>query len=88
MPPAYLPARPLETTEVIDALDAIRSAGERDRLDDGSLGYGRAVEDVMERVDRAARDTLKGHTLKALGVETADESGTTMRNNRDRRADS
>ena len=42
----------------------------------------------MERVDRAARDTLKGHTLKALGVETADESGTTMRNNRDRRADS
>jgi membrane protein len=67
-PPSYLPARPLETTEVKDVLDAIRGADEQAHLNLQRLPAEPAVEQLLDRLDRTTAEVLGGHTLKELAL--------------------
>lgn len=67
-PPAYLPGRPLETTPVIEALDAVRTSGERNRLALDHLPHHAAVSDLARQIDEAVAGVLRGRTLKDLAL--------------------
>ena len=67
-PPAYLPARPLDATEVVEVLRAVR----QDRRDSffvkGGLPGEGAVGDLVQEVEEAMATTLRGQTLKELAL--------------------
>ena len=67
-PPAFLPARPLDTTRVIDVLRAVRAAGESDYLNPGKLPSERAVDTIMTEIEIASEDVLSSTTLKDLAL--------------------
>jgi DNA-binding IscR family transcriptional regulator len=65
-PPSYLPARPMERTEVKRVLDAVRAAEESSYLNFARLPSERGVEELVEHLDRAAQQALHGRTLRDL----------------------
>ena len=74
-PPSYLPARPLETTEVKDVLDAVRAAEEQAHLNLQRLPAEPAVEQLLERLERITAEVLGGHTLKELSLSGNPDGG-------------
>jgi len=74
-PPAYLPARPLDATEVIEVLRAVRQ-DQRDSLfvNRGISGEG-GVEGLVNEVEEAMATTLRGQTLKELALAMPEPSG-------------
>jgi membrane protein len=74
-PPSYLPARPLDATEVIEVLRAVRQ-DQRDSLlvNAGLPGEG-AVENLVQKVEEAIATTLRGQTLKELALALPSPSG-------------
>ncbi len=67
-PPAYLPGKPPETTPVIEALDAVRTSGERNRLALDRLPHHATVSDLARQIDEAVAGVLRGRTLKDLAL--------------------
>ena len=67
-PPAYRPARPLETTGVKEALDAVRAADESTHLDIERLPAEAAVDALIGDLERGVAGVLEGMTLKDLAV--------------------
>ena len=74
-PPAYLPARPLETTAVKEALDAVRAADESTHLDIGQLPAEAAVDALIGDLERGLAGVLEGMTLKDLAVSAVPDGG-------------
>ena len=67
-PPSYLPGRPLDTTEIKDALDAVRVAHEKSNLNVERLPSELAVEQLVNHLDQAVAEALQGRTLKDLAL--------------------
>ncbi len=67
-PPSYLPARPLETTEIKDVLDAVRAAHEVSHLNVQRLPAELVVEQLVDHLDQALAEALQGRTLKELAL--------------------
>lgn len=65
-PATYLPARPMERTEVKRVLDAVRGAEESSYLNLARLPSERGVEELIEHLDRATQQALHGRTLRDL----------------------
>jgi membrane protein len=65
-PPAYLPARPPETTEVAAILAAVRAADEDAILSPDKLPPDAAVDGLVGDLDRTVAARLKGRTVKDL----------------------
>lgn len=63
-PPAFIPSRPPETTEVKDILDVVRSADEKDHIGVDGVPHEPAVEQLLKRLDKAAGEALEGYTIK------------------------
>jgi len=74
-PPAYLPARPLDATEVIEVLRAVRQDQRDPLLVNGGIPGEGAVEDLVQEVDEAMAATLRGQTLKELALAMPAPSG-------------
>ena len=74
-PPAYLPARPFETTGVKEALDAVRAADESTHLDVGRLPAEPAVEALVRDLERGLAGVLEGMTLKDLALSAEPAGG-------------
>lgn len=74
-PPAYLPARPLETTGVKEALDAVRAADESTHLDIEQLPAEAAVDALVGDLERGLAGVLEGITLKDLAVSAEPAGG-------------
>lgn len=74
-PPAYLPARPLETTGVKEALDAVRAADESTHLDIEQLPAEAAVDALVGDLERGVAGVLEGMTLKDLAVSAEPAGG-------------
>ena len=71
-PPAYLPARDIETITVHDVYEAVRgtrSGAGRQRI--AAIGE---VEDVVKAIDRAIGTALNGRTLRAM-VRSRNDGG-------------
>lgn len=73
-PPAFLPARPLETTKITDVLDAVRMANESSYLSPEKLPREHAVEVLLEDIDAARTAALGGKTLKDLALSGTEPS--------------
>ena len=67
-PPTYLPARPLDTTELKDVLDAVRGANEIVDLKPQSESAALAVDQLVDHLDQAMTRALQGSTLKDLAL--------------------
>jgi membrane protein len=67
-PPAYLPARPLETTELKDVLDVIRQTPKETHLALQSLAPELAIEKLVGHLDQAISEAFQGRTLKDLAL--------------------
>jgi len=67
-PPGYLPARPLETTQLKDVLTAVRAADEEPYLTPDHLPTQPAVEGLVNHIERALDQALHGQTLKDLAL--------------------
>jgi membrane protein len=67
-PPKYLPARPLETTELKDVLNAIRAAPKETHLALQKLPAERAIERLVDHLDQALSEAFQGSTLKDLAL--------------------
>lgn len=65
-PPRILPARPLETTPVLDLLGVIRMAEEHHHLGAAQLPGHTQVDRLVARMDEAVLASLYGLTLKDL----------------------
>ncbi len=65
-PPRILPARPLETTPVLDLLNVIRMAEEHHHLGAAQLPGHTQVDRLVARMDEAVLTSLHGLTLKDL----------------------
>jgi membrane protein len=65
-PAAFLPARAVDTTQVGELLDAVRSAEEQSHLDYEGLRADAGVATVVERLEQATSQALEGITLKDL----------------------
>ena len=68
-PPSYLPARPFETTQLKDVLDAVRSVPEgchRPPIQEASTEL--AVEELVKHIDQAVARALQGQTLRDLAL--------------------
>jgi membrane protein len=70
-PPAYLPARALETTTLKEVLDVVRSANEGITLNLESSAAGVEVDRLIIELERAVEQTLGGRTLKDLALAEA-----------------
>lgn len=66
---AYLPGRPLETTQVRAVLDAVRIAGETPGIAYNRLPEGSPVAGVEERLEQARRHALDGYTVKEMALD-------------------
>jgi membrane protein len=71
-PPAYLPARALETIQVRDLLDSVRQAGESRFLQDDRAPSLEPVDAVVEKAKDAVRVALGDLSLRDLILETAE----------------
>lgn len=67
-PPTYLPGRPLDSTEIKDVLDAVRTADEVDDSNFNELPSDLAVDQVINDLDQAMARQLHGRTLKELAL--------------------
>ncbi len=67
-PPGYLPARDLANVSVKDVLDTVRSAGEDRFLSPDRLPAPGEVEDVIQRLDETARQTVGNISVKELAA--------------------
>ena len=67
-PPTYLPARPLDTAELKDVLDAVRGANEIVDLKPQSESAELAVDQLVDHLDQAMAGALQGSTLKDLAL--------------------
>jgi len=67
-PPGYLPARPLETTQLKDVLAAVRAADEEPYLTPDHLPTQPAVEGLVNHIEGALEQALHGQTLKDLAL--------------------
>ncbi len=65
-PPRILPARPLETTPLLDLLNVIRMAEERHHLGAAQLPGHAQVDRLLARMEDALQTSLHGLTLKDL----------------------
>lgn len=70
-PPAYLPARPLESIAVIDVLAAVRERGEREHIAAEVLPREAAVDRVAAMVEEGATRSVQGLTLRDLATDSA-----------------
>lgn len=73
-PPAYLPARPPDTTTVKEIIDAIRLADESPQLNPDQLPTTAATEQVFLEIDGALTQALGGKTLKDLSLGSEDRT--------------
>src|SRR5210317_816189 len=67
-PPTYLPARPLDTAELKDVLDAVRGANEIVDLKPQSESAELAVDQLVDHLDQAMAGAVRGSTLKDLAL--------------------
>ena len=74
-PPAYLPARPLDATEVIEVLQAVRQEQHDSFFLSGRLPREAGVENLLEDLEEAIAATLRGQTLKELALALAPPAG-------------
>lgn len=65
-PPAYVPARALETLRLKDFLDAVREADEGPNLRPAQLAADPPIDEVLTQLERAAEDALGNRTLRDL----------------------
>jgi DNA-binding IscR family transcriptional regulator len=65
-PPAYLPRHDVDTIELAELYEVVRSAGENRLLTIKSLPHQQQVEDAMAAVQRAIQAELGERTLKDL----------------------
>jgi membrane protein len=65
-PSAYLPARPLEVTGVVEVLRAVRGGNDETTAGNESAAEVIAVEDLVHGVEEAISRTLQGQTVKDL----------------------
>jgi membrane protein len=68
-PQVFLPGHSLESIEVREILDAVRTAGETPYLNTERLPFEPAVEQVLGSLDRAWEDALDHRTLRDLVAE-------------------
>jgi membrane protein len=67
-PPTYLPGRPLDTTEVKDVLDAVRTADEVQNFSFNDLPAEMVVDQVVKDLDQAMAKELQGQTIKEFAL--------------------
>ena len=67
-PPSYLPARPLETTELKEVLEAVRGTHEEGSFALQSLSPELAVEQVVVELEEAMGTALQHRTLKDFAL--------------------
>jgi hypothetical protein len=67
-PPAYLPARSLETIELRDLIDSVRRAEESHFLREEGLLAVEPVDDLFGRLRETLSQALSGHTVRDLVV--------------------
>ena len=67
-PSTSLPARPLDTAGLKDVLDAVRGANEMVDLKPQSESAELAVEQLVDHLDQAMAQALRGSTLKDLAL--------------------
>ncbi len=75
-PPEFLPARPLETTDLADVLQAARTVDETSYLNPDRLPREAPVDTILGDIEAATVATLQGRTLKDLalsGVASSDD---------------
>jgi membrane protein len=65
-PPTYLPCRPPETTGLKEVLDAVRTTPQQADSSLGGLRSAPGVEHLLESLDRAVAEALRGRTIKEL----------------------
>ncbi|HKJ09806.1 MAG TPA: YhjD/YihY/BrkB family envelope integrity protein [Gammaproteobacteria bacterium] len=65
-PPAYLPARDIETIGLLELLKAVRRTEENQLLNDERVPKLAPVEEVMATLDGAVGEALDGQTLRSL----------------------
>jgi membrane protein len=66
--PTYLPARPLETTQLKEVLDAVRQAPKKAQIALQSLSPEPAVDKLTDHMDQAIKEAFHQHTLKDLAL--------------------
>ena len=74
-PPAYLPARPLDATNVIEVLRAVRQDRRDASFINGGIPGEGGVEKLIQEVEEAMATTLRGQTLKELALAMPAPSG-------------
>ncbi|MGD8372327.1 MAG: YihY/virulence factor BrkB family protein [Syntrophobacterales bacterium] len=67
-PPEYLPARPLDTTELKEVLDAVRRANEMPEFELRGQSDVLAVDQLIDHLDQSVAEALRGSTLKELAL--------------------
>jgi membrane protein len=67
-PPTYLPGRPLDTTEVKEVLDAVRTANEIHTANFNGIPAEFVVDRVINDVDQAVAKELQGLTIKEFAM--------------------
>ena len=78
-PPGYLPARPPETTPILDIRLAARSADEPHHADPAKLPVAPAIEEVLDVLERATETALEGRTLEDLALASGEASAASAR---------
>lgn len=76
-PPRYLPARPLENIPIKELLDAVRAADDDTHRGAAPFPANPPVDEVMDTIDRALTDALRGKTLKDLAGCSSPDGSTT-----------
>ncbi len=67
-PPTYLPGRPLDTTEIKEVLDAVRTADEPRNSSFNDLPAEFVVDQVINDLDQAMAKELRGLTVKEFAL--------------------
>jgi membrane protein len=67
-PPSYLPGRPLDTTEIKEVLDAVRTADEVQNSSFNDLPAEFVVDQVISDLDQAMAKELRGLTIKEFAL--------------------
>jgi len=75
-PPCYLPARSPETVALKTLLDVVRAADEHGNgsLTPAQLPNESYVDSLIQRMDQALEDSVRGKTLKDLAISSEDLS--------------
>ncbi len=67
-PPTYLPARPLETTQLKEVLHAVRQAPKEAHIALQSLSTEHVVDQLTDHIDQAITEAFHQRTLKDLAL--------------------